>query len=230
MAKFTPGPTVAAVSGSIGGTVYSRNKGGAYIRNRAIPTNPNTLPQQNRRADLAALSQAWADLTDAQRASWLNWAQQNPRTDALGQSFNMSGQQSYISLNARIREDGGTIQVLPPIINAPDAFLTLTQTFDIGTATFEATFTPVVAAGQKIQVWAAVVNSAGISYVTNLYRNVGASSDAEASPYDAQSLIEARLGAMVAGQTCHIQYRVYDVATGLVSPVTSVAGLITDTP
>ncbi|KKL73251.1 hypothetical protein LCGC14_2076760, partial [marine sediment metagenome] len=65
MAIITPGPTVAAISGSIGGTVYSRNRGGAYIRNRAIPVDPNTSFQINVRAILAAQSQNWADLTDA---------------------------------------------------------------------------------------------------------------------------------------------------------------------
>ena len=40
--KFTPGPTVASLSGSVGGQTYSRNRGGAYIRNRAIPITSTT--------------------------------------------------------------------------------------------------------------------------------------------------------------------------------------------
>jgi len=37
MAIFNPGPLVGQVSGRVGGTVFSHNRGGAYIRNGSIP-------------------------------------------------------------------------------------------------------------------------------------------------------------------------------------------------
>jgi hypothetical protein len=36
MAKVLLGPTIAEARGQIGGTVYSRNRYGAYIRHRAV--------------------------------------------------------------------------------------------------------------------------------------------------------------------------------------------------
>ncbi len=229
MAKFTPGVAVASVSGSIGGTVFSRNRGGAYMRNRSIPVDPATSFQLNRRADLATLSQNWQGLVAAERQGWESWASQNPRVDALGQSFTMSGAQAYVSLNARIRADGGTLQTSPPIIPAPDAFTTLDLETDIGLGDFEINFTPALASGDKISLWAAIVNSPGITYVENLYRHIGMSPADQASPYDIESIVAARLGTLVVGQTVHVKAGAYDVETGLQSPLLKVSSVIVTT-
>lgn len=219
MAKFTPGPAVATVSGSIGGTTFSRNRGGAYMRIRAIPVDPATSFQLNRRADLSTLSQNWQGLTGDQRQGWENWASQNPRVDALGQTFTMSGAMAYVSLNARIRADGGSLQDSPPIIPAPDAFTTMTFEADIGTGDFEINFTPTLASGDKVTLWAAIVNSAGITYVRNLYRHIGMSAVDQVSPYDIESIVAARLGTLVVGQTVHVKAGAYNPVTGLESPL-----------
>ena len=54
----------------IGGQVASKNRGGAYMRNKVTPVNPQTAAQTAIRNRLAGLSQAWRALTAAQRAAW----------------------------------------------------------------------------------------------------------------------------------------------------------------
>ena len=218
MAKVKLGPIVAQASGSVAGTVFSRNRGGTYIRNRAIPTDPNTVDQQNVRAILATQSQGWADRTDAERAAWENWAAQNPVTDVLGASIILSGHQAYVRLNSRLDFLDQTLLTAPPIINAPLALDTVVQAGDIGLGNVDLTYTATpLAAGVVLWIQAAVVNSSGVTYVRNLLRFVGSSAAAQASPFDDQTLIEAKFGTLIVGQTLHARVSTFDVATGLLS-------------
>lgn len=218
MAIFTAGPIAATISGSIGGTTFSRNRGGTYMRNRAIPLNPSTPYQQLSRSILATQSQSWADQSDADRAAWSNWAVQNPVINALGRSIILSGAQAFIQLNCRLQLAEESLLTAPPIVNAPDGLLTLTLTADIGTGTFDVAYTPTPTAA-TVSIWllAAVVNSSGIRYVRNLLRFVGRSTDAQASPFDIQTQVEGRFGTAVVGQTVHVHAATFDSATGLLS-------------
>lgn len=218
MAIMTPGPTVAALSGSIGGTVFSHNRGGAYIRNRSIPITSGSVEAQNARARLATASTAWQGLTDAQRLAWVGWALQNPVTNALGFPRHLTGHQAYVSLNVRLAVDGISPITAPPIVPAPDGLLTLVQDADIGVGDVEAVFAASpLGATEKLWIQAAVTNSVGINNVNNLYKFCGTSSAAETTPFDDQSLIEARLGALVEGTKLHVKISVFDTDTGLLS-------------
>ncbi len=117
MAIFTPGPAVAQVSGSIGGTTFSRNKGGQYMRNRAVPTNPNTALQQAVRENFATrVAEYSTTLTQIQRDGWIDYAQDNPILNALGQSILLTGQQWYIRLNTVLDQAGLTsVADAPPL-------------------------------------------------------------------------------------------------------------------
>lgn len=218
MAKFTPGPTVAAVSGSVGGTVYSRNRYGAYMRFRAIPVTSTTsfaLAAKSRFGSTAALFQA---LTAAQKAAWEAWAATNPITDRLGNQQQLSGAAAYIALNCRLGAIGSALIDVPPITPAPGGLLSLSQTCDIGAGDFELTFTETpLGATEKLYIQAALRNSSGVKYIQNLLRFCGVSAAAQASTYDHQALVTARIGAPVVGQTLGVYVSVVDTATGLLS-------------
>ena len=218
MAIMTPGPLAAALSGSVGGTVFSRNRGGSYVRNRAIPVDPNTSFQIAVRAILSNQSQAWADLTDAQRAAWESWALQNPVTNALGNSIRLSGHQAFVQINSRLDFTDVAQLTLPPIVNAPLGLDSIALTADIGVGNVEIAFTATpVAAETHIWITAALVNSAGISYVRNLLRFIKISLDAQASPEDFEAELVARLGTPIVGQTLHVRVAVFGSTTGLLS-------------
>ena len=99
MAKVSFGGGVASASGKLGGTVFSRNKGGAYFKNWVVPTNPQTAKQQSQRALLAQKSAAWRGITTEERTSWQTWANDNPILDRLGNSIILTGAQAYIKIN-----------------------------------------------------------------------------------------------------------------------------------
>ena len=218
MAKISPGPMAAAISGSMGGTVFSHNKGGPYIRARAIPTNPGSTKQLNARARLSTYSQSWQTLTDAQRQAWTEWARQNPVINSLGHSVLLSGQQAYIQLNTRLALAGDTAISVPPIVPAEPAFTSIVQDGDIGAGDTDLTFAAALPTGTRIWLIGAIVNSAGRRYVENLYRFVGVSTANQTSPWDNQTAIVAALGTLTVGQTLHVKAGVFDPATGLLSP------------
>lgn len=113
-------PTIAGeASGSIGALTFSHNRGGAYIRNRVVPTNPNTSQQQAVRGIMGQLTSDWLDtLTDVQRAAWDNYALQVPLLDTLGEPRNAGGIGMYIRGNsARIQAGLARVDAGPTIYN-----------------------------------------------------------------------------------------------------------------
>ncbi len=226
---YNAGVLVGQASGSVAGITASHNKGGPYLRNRAIPTNPNSTPQLLMRSFMSTLSSNWSSLTAAQRTAWKEWARQNPITNALGNSILKSGHQSFIGLNSRILLSGGAQIDDPPIVARPNGFTTLVQDGDIGLGDTDLTFTPALDSGSQVMLSAAVTNSAGIEYVENLYRFIAFSAVDEASPWDNEAAIELVLGTLIVGQTLHVKAAQFDPATGQVSTVLRSSVVITTT-
>lgn len=219
MAKFTPGPFVSQVSGSIGGTTFSRNRGGPYTRARAIPVTSTTPAAIATKARLQNASVSWQNLTAGQRTAWAFWATANPVTNTLGNSITLTGQQAYVGNHTRMALAAiVTPLTSPPIIAAPDALITAVQDGDIGIGDVDLTFSNApLGAAEVIWLTAAITNSAGINYIQNLLRFCGISAAAQTSPFDNQSIIEARLGTLTVGQTLTVMPRVFSSVSGLLS-------------
>jgi hypothetical protein len=195
-------------SGSIAGVTSSRNRYGQYKRTRAIPVNPSSDRQGIIRAQLGDLSQAWRDLTDAQRAGWENLALSLVRTDALGQQYTLDGQQAYISVNmANLNAGNATVAAAPGMV-APTGLLTATITTTGGTLSVAYTATP-LSAGCKLFSYASPQRSAGRNYESDL-RLIAVSAAAAASPANLLAAYTARFGAPVVGQKIHFSFQVYE--------------------
>ncbi len=227
---ITSGIATAAMSGSVGGTTASHNKGGQYFRQRSIPTNPSSVDQQTVRNIMGTLSSEWGAQSSADRAAWEAWATQNPIINALGASILMSGHQSFISLNARLLRDGTALVATPPIGSRPDGFLTAVQDGDIGTGDTDLTFTPALTSGNKVMLYGTVTNSAGITYVKNRLVLIATSAIDEASPWDNEADIVAKLGTLVVGQTLHIEAAQFNPVTGQQSTFLRSSTVIVSTP
>jgi len=94
-------------SGSSGGTVFSRNRFGAYIRARSVPVNPNTTRQSVVRVVTRNLAIAWqTELTQAQRDVWDAVADVVDWQNALGDSVRLTGLNWFVRTNAA-RIQGG---------------------------------------------------------------------------------------------------------------------------
>lgn len=93
------GSIVTDGRGKLGGHVYSKNRGGSYVRTNAVPDNPQTSFQQAGRARTGGLSQAWSGLTQAEIAAWNGAVGNFKRTNVFGDSKELSGKNLFVSLN-----------------------------------------------------------------------------------------------------------------------------------
>lgn len=228
---YTPGIAVSQLSGSVGGITASRNKGGQYFRNRAIPVTSTTAAALAQKARLAAATSDFQTLTVAQRLAWREYAAQNPSVNALGMPKQLTGHQIFVGIHSRMSQAGDTPLVSPPIVPAADALVTMSITADIGTGSTEVAFTTTpLDATEHLWLTAAKVQSTAINYVENLKRVITITAAALSSGFDYQTVLEAVLGTMVEGETVHMFAAVYDDASGLLSPPLRASAVIEDTP
>lgn len=140
MALIKLGALVSNISGSIGGTTFARNRGGAYIRNRTIPLNPQTPRQVAVRQIFGSLSNLWSTTVSAvQRTAWELYASNVPLTNSLGEDRNVSGINMYSRGNALLLDTGGVREDDGPIIFTKGPSFTPTITLDAATDTLTVT-------------------------------------------------------------------------------------------
>lgn len=97
---------ITNISGKAGGSIYSRNRGGAYVKNFAVPTNPNTTFQQNVRNIFGGIAQAWRALTEEQRSSFNALAPLYTARDVFGDGLTYTGSQLHQKLNGNLMLNG----------------------------------------------------------------------------------------------------------------------------
>ena len=106
------------MSGSLGGITASRNRGGAYFRQRVTPTNPNSTKQSQVRTIVQFLSDYWTNtLTQPQRDAWDNYNLQTP-------GFVGTGIDAFIRCNIpRLYWNAlAATEILPLVVTAPAIF------------------------------------------------------------------------------------------------------------
>jgi hypothetical protein len=120
----------------------SRNKGGLYLRSRAIPTNPNSPQQQAVRGIMAALVNHWATtLTEAERVAWNTYAANVTVIDAMGEPHYIPGISHYVRSNVP-RVQAGLPRVDPgPTVFNTGGFSNPTFTFTATTSKLNVAFT-----------------------------------------------------------------------------------------
>lgn len=162
------------IRGATGGNVFSRNKAGAYVRNRTTPLNPQSSPQMAARALLAGLSQAWRTLSQAQRNAWAAMTESYPYTNKLGEVRHYSGEQLFITLNRNLQAAGEATINDPQFPAGVGAPLTLSVAANAMDGTITATGTLEGAAAEDIVVIQATppvsagINSPGRSAFRNI--------------------------------------------------------------
>jgi hypothetical protein len=230
MAIFTPGPAAASISGSVGGVVFSHNRGGPYMRRRPIPVNGAGSSQTSARAEFVAASQMWQTRADATKAAWNTWAVNNKIPNALGNLIQLSGHQAFVQVVTWRSIAGWVVDDAAPAEPRPAAPLTYSVTADIGAGNVEVAFTPTPFAATKyLVVWTAVCDSPGITYVKNLWKLTQISAAAVASPLDIQAATETLWGTLAVGQKLWVKLQTLVSPSGLRSVPVIASALVTTT-
>lgn len=194
-------------SGSIAGITSSRNRNGQYRRTRAIPVNPNTTFQGTQRSRFGDQAQAWRNLTDAQRLGWISLAASIIRTDALGQTYDLTGIQCFCMVNINNLDAGNAVVADAPALTSPAGLVTAVITSTGGTLSVAYTLTP-LGSGERLFVYASPQRSPGRKFEADL-RLVHKSAAAAASPANILSDYTARFGAPVVGNKIFLSFQVY---------------------
>jgi hypothetical protein len=128
MALVKFGNGIAALSGRIDGTVFSRVRGGAVARGWTKPVSTPTAAQIAVRSSFATVTGLWSALTGSQRSSWNAQALTAERLNRLGESYTPSGRQMFIEANKNLSLAGMTEIELPPanwLLPSPPISVTL---------------------------------------------------------------------------------------------------------
>jgi len=124
MARIKYSALVSDVRGIVGGNVFSRNKGGGYVRTFVKPNNPQTERQQIQRLILGAVAGLWRTLTEEQRITWGAAASDFPYKDKLGEDKTYSGQQLFMKFNSFLKAIGIAAKTNAPApVEMPTAVL-----------------------------------------------------------------------------------------------------------
>ena len=209
----------SVISGTIGGQVYSRNRGGAYIRSWVKPVNPNTPAQSLARQKFSGLSSDWKGLTSAQRATWNTGTNNFPRKDRIGETIFLSGQQLFMSFNRNQQSAGNNpIQVCPaPIVIPAPTFVGIT----VDSTQFTVGFTPdPLGTNSSLIIECSVPVSAGISFQgRSSFKQISVVAGATVSPADIFTEYNTVYGAgsLQTGAKVFIRMHIVDRTSGIAS-------------
>lgn len=220
MGKVQFGFGVSDVRNAIGGSVFSKNRGGNYIRKKVSPVNPKSTSQVASRALFAVYSQKWRTLTAAQRLAWNSAVAGYAKTDIFGALRNPTGQQLYIQVNCNLIVSGGA-EITTPAAPKGVSVVTLTSmTYTSGTPALTAIYSANVPTGSHVIVFATPPLSAGVNFVKSQLRVISTLLVNAVSPYNALSAYTAKFGAVGAvGTKIFIGFRFVDQVSGIKSPL-----------
>lgn len=175
MAKFTPGIGVGSISGSVGGSTFSRNRFGPYIRIKANPVNPRTPSQTSVRNSFGGFSSLWRGLSEGQRNAWKAAAEVVANSNSLGFPNSISGQNLFVGFNIDQVTLGGGVTTSPPTID--EAPVIDIPTIVVDTAPTDLfTVLSLITSGSTsslVSIAATAPYSAGISFIRpSLYRPI----------------------------------------------------------
>lgn len=191
MAKIKFGMFMTDARGKVGGQVFSKNRGGAYVRTKVTPANGQTARQSFVRQLLGAISQSWSGLTQSARDSFDGAVAQWSKTDIFGDIRNPTGKNLFTRLNINLVNSGqAEILLAPEKVEMP--FLTATAIEYGGPDMLIGNIinTP----GAVLVVSATAPQSAGTNFFRGKYRQIGFYAGATATAIDLLPNYVAKFG------------------------------------
>lgn len=224
MAKIKFGMMMTDASGKLGGQVFSKNRGGSYVRTKVTPTNPQTTAQMVVRGIFASISSAWSSLTEASRLSFNNLVGDYGTTDIFGDLHNPSGKALFQRLNQNLEISGqAQITVCVPPNAVP--FANVISAGDNGLGDTFTVVTEGVTTGAKLVVWATPPLSQGTTFVKNRLRQIGVFNGGNALTLNIFEDYQDKFGTPVSGANIYVGVRVIN-DNGQASPLETVKAVL----
>lgn len=224
MAKIKFGMMMTDASGKLGGQVFSKNRGGSYVRTKTSPLNPQSTAQMTIRGIFASISSGWSSLSEAARQSFNNSVADYARTDVFGDTRNPSGKNLYQRLNQNLaisEQPLITECVLPtavPFANVASVSLDSPSGVILVTTDGDTTDSVVV-------VWATPPLSQGTKFVKNKLRQIMVRAGGANLQFNVNEAYEAKFGAYQDTDNIYFGVRVIN-ANGQASPLETIKATV----
>lgn len=213
MALILLGGGVSDIRGSIGGTVFSKNRYGSYTRNRTIPVDPGSLAQTKIRLVMGQIRDAWFNTaTAAQRAAWATYAGNVSVQNRLGQSITLTGWNMFSRTNASLLYND-----LALIVDAPTEFslaeqdstlaITVSEATQLISVAFDDTMTWCDEDDAQLLIYASRPQNETVNYFKGPYRIAGAIAGDSGTPPTSPTTIAVPFP-VVEGQKVFVQARI----------------------
>lgn len=171
--KIKFGAFITEGRGKAGGTVFSKNKGGSYAKNKVTPANPQTAAQTDQRNKLALQSSTWRQLLESQRIAWNDAAPNFPVVNVFGDTVFLSGISLRNQLNLNLLKVGATEIMTPPSPAGVVAAIIANASLVLSPApAFEIEYTTALDSDMSVLVSATTSFSAGIFNFKSRLRNL----------------------------------------------------------
>lgn len=213
MALIKLGGGVADIRGSIGGTVFSKNRYGSYTRNRTIPVNPGSVKQTKIRATMGQVRNAWFSiLSAAQRAAWAVYAANVEVQNRLGESIKLTGWNMFARTNSSLLYNNlDIVEDAPTDFSLAEADATLAITVSEATQLISVAFDDdldwVDETGSHLIIYASRPQNPTVNFFKGPYQVAGKVSGDGTTPPTSPTTMAVPF-AVVAGQKVFAQARI----------------------
>lgn len=227
MAKVKFTAVVADMRNKLNGSVFARNRGGAYVRTKVTPLNPQSIAQVRARNILTSLAQGFRSLSQAQINAWNEAVTQWQTTDVFGDLISPTGLALYVRLNANITNGGGSLLTTPPAPVGAAALDSLSLTADVSDSEVELSFVPgTVPASHTLFIESTAMLSPGINNANSRFRFIQTAAAASTSPLNIFASQTAKFGPIVAGQKMFVRAKLINLNTGEVSLAVKTSAIV----
>lgn len=227
MALIKFGMMMTDARGKLGGHVFSKNRGGNYVRTNVVPNNPQTSLQGSIRSLFATISSRWSQLTAAQRDGWQSQVNKFERTNVFGDRKVLSGKALFQSLNTEaMNAEMGIITDAPAPQEIISKIPIINQLYlDGGALTLTVDATGKATAGGKTVVQATAPQTAGTFNAKNKFRTIEVFDSADDAILDLAAAYVDKFGTPAEG--AKVFFRLKDVGSnGQASPYASTSGIV----
>jgi hypothetical protein len=213
--KLKFGAIIVDGRGKIGGHVVSKNRGGAYMRTKVTPSNPQSIRQINARNRLTDAVFLWKAIEVTVKEAWNAAVGMFAKTDIFGDTRNPSGFNLFQKLNNNLLLISEETIEDPPLPAAVHNFGSLSVTCVTGTPAMTIAFADAIPDTCKCVVMATPPMSTGKFYVKSEYRVIGVVDDSFTTGGSIKALYDAVFGApAVNGMKINIKLKCINITTG----------------
>lgn len=211
---------VSEVSGKLNGSIFSRNRSGAIIKNRMIPINRQSSTQQPNRINWSFLIRTWNSLSVEQINTWNVAALTISWQNKLGDSYHPSGQQLFLYCNQNLYTIGFDT-ILSYVAPRAVELITSASVYQnrSNPSEFLLSFSPSPTPTTVIyKLYATPALSYGINYAKKYLREICLINGYTPSPYLISPQYEARFGSFVYGKQIFFKLVAVEKSSGFHSP------------